>query len=168
MNRKLISSILIMALFQFCFALSSDRKQSLTIQSNQALFDSKKKIHIFTGKVIMTQGTTKVTGDKMIAYTKNNNKIKQVEIYGHLARYRTIPEAQDNELIATAELIKYFPDKQEVQLIGHAQATQNNKTIKGPKLEYYTDKQLVISPPSNKGRTTIIFPPEQASVEENA
>ncbi len=137
--------------------------ESLTITADSAIFKHNEGISTFTDQVKIQQGSTVITGKKMIAYTNHANKLTKLIIDGNPARYQTTPNVSQSNVYASAQQIYYFPSKKEVDLIGNATATQNQKIITGPHLKYFTEQKLVISPPNDIGQTTIIYPPDPSA-----
>ena len=44
----------------------ADRTQPVNIEANKATVDERKKIHIFEGNVVLTQGTLEIRGDRLM------------------------------------------------------------------------------------------------------
>ncbi len=146
------------------YALDSDQQQQLLISSDTADLNSQTGIGIYTGNVTIDQGTTHVRGDKVTSYSENN-KISQVVVEGgkkQQARYESTIDPNKPPLIATADIIKYFPDKNYAILLGHAYVQQGTNSIAGEHLEYDVTNKILksIATPSDKAlRTRIVIDP---------
>lgn len=143
------------------YSLSSDNQQPALMQADSGEHNFDKGIGHYRGHVIMDQGTTHVSGDRAIAYNDKNNKVTQIKVYGQPARYRTLTERDKPELVATADLIIYYPQKRYAKLIGNAVVTQEGKTVRGPELLYWMQSQLVVAPPNKQGSVSVVIPPDQ-------
>lgn len=131
----------------------------LIIKSNQAVFDGKKSENRFIGHVVLTHGTTTVMGDMLIAFHNDKHHITKVKITGNLANYRSLPQGETIPLTAQAKTIWYYPDLDKIDLFGEAIVRQGIKEMRGPKLEYYTKKQLVVATGDSQHQNTLILPP---------
>lgn len=157
--RNLIFLLLILSP-QIAYPLDSDRDAPLNVTSDHFAIDLKKHTTTYEGNVVATQGTTTLTGDKLILYTDKNNQLEKGVAFGDLATYRTLPAPDKTELYAEAHEIEYYPDKQLIVLIKNAKVIQAENTYLGPKILYNMEKETVTSPPSHDGRATIIIEPK--------
>lgn len=142
-------------------ALSQDRNATLLLTSATANLNLETGISIYEGNVKLEQGSTHLSADRLIVYTDKQNQLQQAIAIGKPARYRTLSQLNKPEFHADANTIEYHPKKNLIVLIGNAQAYQDNNTYKGPRIEYHTESQTVVSPESNAGRTTIIIQQKQ-------
>lgn len=144
------------------WGLNTDQEQPLTAEAKSAILDHNKHTATFIEAVKADQGTTHLTADKLIIFSNTAHHVTQAIAYGNqnLATYRTIPEENKPELYAEAEQIQYYPDQNKVILLGNAKVVREQDTFSGPRIEYDTEKQIVISPPSEIGRTHIVLQPQ--------
>lgn len=142
-------------------ALSTDSKQTFFVQSDSAVLNHKTGISTYRGNVILTQGTTVVTADVLVTYTDKHDKLLKAVATGQLASYSTLPDNSKLIFKAVGQTINYYPQKEYVEFIGEAKATQGDDSFAGPQLNYDNIQQIVTSPVSAKGRTSIIIQPSQ-------
>lgn len=169
-QRKQLLKLLLVTLLvpSLSYALQSDQTKKLYIRSKSANMNRTTGIGIFTGNVVIDQGSTHVTGDKVTTINDKNKKLKEVIIeglHGNFAHYKTLTEVKKPALYATARTIKYFPQKHYVILLKDANIKQGTDTIDGQHLEYDIEKQVLNSTAvtSKKGlnsRTTIVIQPD--------
>lgn len=151
-------------LISVSYALDSDQQQQLLISSDTADLNSQTGVGVYTGNVTIDQGTTHVRGDKVTSYSANN-KITQIVAEGggkQQARYESTIDPNKPPLIATADIIKFFPDKNYAILLGHAYVQQGANSIAGEHLEYDLTNKILksITAPSSKAvRTRIVIDP---------
>lgn len=120
------------------YALDSDQQQQLLISANTADLNSQNGVGVYTGNVTIDQGSMHIRGDKVTSYSENN-KIIKVIIEGNTqqqARYETSLDANKPPLIATANIIQFFPPKNYAILLGKAYVQQGENSIAGEHLEY--------------------------------
>lgn len=165
--RRLLHLTQILAILSFSllsnssFALTSDQKQPVYLQSDTAVLNHKTGISIYRGNVKLTQGTTIVTGDTLTTYMDENSQITKAIATGQLASYTTLPDNSKLLFVGIAQVINYYPPQGHVEFIGTAKATQGADTFTGPQLNYNINTQVVTSPSSHIGRTSIIIQPNQ-------
>ena len=158
MHRNKFLAILL-ALPVASFALSSDSHKLTKFTSKSATYNYKTHVATFTGDVVMTQGTTKLTADKVTVYRTKAGKIKKLIAKGKLAHYQTLPDNDHRVLYAKAKTIDYSPAKGLTILIGDAAVQQGKNSITGNKIIYNMRKQLMTSTPGTKAKTVIVLNP---------
>ncbi len=168
-HKRLLIGALVCLLPMYCQALSSDQYQSYHISARSMNYNHKSRTITYLGNVHITQGTTTLTGDKVIMYqSPNSNKITKVVVYGNLAHYSTLPDQKKKKLFAKAKQIYYHPQKKTVLLLGKGRVTQNNNVFTGPHIWYDMDHEVVRSTTqSPQQRTVVIIQPQQRN-KQNA
>ena len=140
-------------------ALKSDTNQPIIIVADTAAFNHPQGLSIYQGHVKVTQGTSVLTGDKLITYTDKKNALKTLIASGNPATYETQP---DNKPILKTQgsTIKYAPNEHTIELLGAAHAEQATNKIDGPHLVYNIVEQSLSSPLIQQGRTRIVIMPQ--------
>lgn len=156
-NSCLISIGLLSLFTTETFALSSDANAKLFLNAASATLNFETGVSTYDGNVKLDQATTHLTADSLIIYTNKQNRLRQATAIGKPAKYRTLPELHKPEFHADANIIDYYPEKNLLVFTGDAKAYQNKDVYTGPRIEYNTALQTVISPSSAKGRTTMII-----------
>lgn len=154
------SMVLMLIGFMFAtnaVALPTDRQQKLILKSAAASLNIETGISVYRGNVTVDQGTTHLLADTLTLHTNKQNELTAATAIGKPAHYRTIPRLGKPEFHADADMIEYYPDKNLIILIGNAIAKQENNTYRGPRIEYNTALQTVVSPESPHGQTTIVI-----------
>jgi lipopolysaccharide export system protein LptA len=143
------------------WALPEDNTQSMHITADSTLFNYKSGFNVYEGNVSVTQGETRLTADKLTTQSNDKHKIEVAIAYGlhNPAHYWTIPKIGDAPFHARAQTIKFFPQKSNVILDGNALVTQGNNSFHGAEIIYNIKDQIVSSPATKKGRSTIIIEP---------
>ncbi len=144
------------------FALPSDHTKPYHISAKKIVFEQDKHLATYTGNVIIIQGSTQLTGDKVILnLDKSNSQIEKLVDYGKPAHYHTLPNEGKKILYAQAKKITYFPQKQEALLEGKGQVIQDKNVFRGPHIWYDIQSETVISTtPQGKGKTTLLIQPQ--------
>lgn len=158
-----LSIFLMMIIAQLSFALPEDTQKKLNIVSDTWTYNYKEGTSVFEGNVIVDQGTTHITADKLT--TKNNAKheIQEAIAYGkqHLVHYWTLPKIGDAELHAHAKIIRYYPIESHVTLEKEVVVTQKENSFRGDVIHYSMNDQNITVPPTKNGRAILIYNPDE-------
>ncbi|HVA54985.1 MAG TPA: lipopolysaccharide transport periplasmic protein LptA [Gammaproteobacteria bacterium] len=149
------------------WALKSDKSQPINIQSDHGDFQSDAGAYngtgVYTGNVIITQGSIRITADKAILHTLNG-EIQTADITGAPATFQQQPDAGPLSH-GMANEITYDATKNEVVLTGNAHVQQDERQITGDVIRYSTDTEHVTASggKTSGGRINITIPPKQVS-----
>jgi lipopolysaccharide export system protein LptA len=125
------------------WALPSDRDQPIRVQADSAELDEKQGVAVYRGGVVITQGTLKITGDKVTITQDARGDIEVFTAEGNLAYYEQLP-AEDKSIVkAYGRTIQYFAPTERIVLIDEARVIQEGNTFKGEKIVYDTARQIV-------------------------
>lgn len=145
-------------------ALTSDQQLPMTVQADKADIDHQSGIGIYTGNVVVDQGSSHLQASTAKTITDKSNALTQAiaeGVPGHPAKFRTLTSEDKPELTATAEKIEIYPQQHKIVLLGNAMVTQGTDTFSAPRIEYDTQAQHVVTAPSKTGRTTIVIHPNK-------
>ena len=120
--------------------LESDRYKPLKIISDTALIDEHDGTAVYTGNVILTQGTLKIIADKL-SITTEDGKVAKVTADGEPALFSQVPEPNQAEVIAKAKSIDYLVRKQVLLLKRKASIVQDDNIFRGEKILYEIQSQ---------------------------
>lgn len=142
-------------------ALSSDAKQELIIKAPTTSMNLNTGVNTYEDHVIVVQGTSELRADKLVVRTDQNRHIIQATATGKPATYKTLPELGKPEFHAAANTIEFYPDKHQIILLGNAKVNQGQDNMVGPQINYDIEQQIVTTPRSSQGVTTITIQPHQ-------
>ena len=137
---KLISLLLIFILTLFVSnaqALSTDKDKPIEIEADSAELDDKKGVTIYYGNVIVTQGSIRMTGNKMTVYFTDED-LDTVIMTGKPATYRQLPDNSDIYDEAEALTMEYYELKSLIILKEKALVKQKGLQFSGKRIEYDT------------------------------
>jgi len=132
--------------------LSADKDQPIEVEADTAELDDAKKISIYRGNVIVTQGTIRMTGDIMTVHQTEDGDLDTLVLEGKPATYRQLPEKSKVYDEAQAERMEYYELRNYVILIKDAVVTQEGLRFSGDRIEYDT-AQSKVKAWSYKGQT---------------
>ena len=146
------------------FALSSDKNQPMDIQSDHGEWQNDTKSNIgtgiYTGHVLITQGSIRITADRAVVHTRNG-ALLDADITGQPATFQQQPD-KGALMHGTADKIHYNADTDMVDMIGHAHMQQGVREMSADVIHYNTDTEHALASGSkNGGRVHITVPPKQ-------
>lgn len=122
------------------FALSTDRDQPINIEANRAEADNVKRITIYHGDVIITQGTLKITGDTVTIHYDEHDQLTMLVSEGKPARFRQLPDGKadvpKNYQLAHASRMEYYARDDRIVLLGNAVYGQGGDQVAADRIVY--------------------------------
>jgi len=156
-------------------ALPEDREQPIHIQADRVELDDLKGVARYTGNVVITQGSIKITGERATITRTEDGAVDVFTAIGKPATFRQQPSADKEVVDAYGLTIQYFVGKDQVLLIDQARVEQGGSTFTGEKIVYDTVRQIVNAGRANGHNITVPSPridmviqPKQNSAEEGA
>ena len=146
-----------------CFALPADNKAVIHIISDKWAYNYKTGMNEYTGHVIIDQGTTHLTADRVTTKSNAQHKIQEAIAYGlsQPAHYHTLAKTGDPETHAYAKIIKYYPIESNVTFVQNVTLKQGENSFQGPFILYNMQDQVVTVPSSKEGRAVLIYNPDK-------
>jgi len=141
-------------------ALESDSDQPMLVSSDSAQINSQSGVGLYRGNVHFNQGASYLTADYAETFTDEDNNLVSAFAEGvedQRAHYWTLTDIDKPELHARADRIEYQAKENKIYLIGNAEVIQGEDSYHAPIIEYDTEKEEVISPEDDQGRTVIIL-----------
>lgn len=139
------------------WAASFDPNTPVQIQSDTASIDQIKRLAIYSGNVVMTQGIQVLHADKITAQQDGGNVIIAT---GKPATFKGQRNNSPQPVYATAQTIYYYPDKQLLVLEGNALLQQAEDKFAAPILSYQIDTQMITANKQSNERPTITIYPK--------
>lgn len=162
--RRISLSVLLAAVAAPAYALSSDRNQPAELQAKHAQMNNTTGVGVYTGNVVLTQGSMRITADKMTVHTSPGGRLSKVIAEGREATFRQLPDGQDEPVTARAPYMEYrATEPATVDLRGGAVLSQGKNEFRGEVIHYDVSKELVTAKggAGDDERIRITFFPEE-------
>ncbi len=121
-------------------ALSTDSGQPINIEADRAEADNARRVTIYRGDVIITQGTLKITGETVTIYYDEQSRLTKLVSVGKPARFRQLPDGQSNipknYQKARAKRMEYYARKDLIVLLGSAVFDQGGDRVAAERIVY--------------------------------
>lgn len=154
-------------LLQPALARQDDRNQPIHVVHAESFdgYNQPNTISTFTGKVLITQGTMKLTGEVAKIYTaKEDTSVDHILVTGTPQKRPHIEQIDDNGnlMVGDADQLYYDNVNGIAILTGNANVHQQNKgDAHGAKLTYNTQTGYMVGESGGAGPVTMTFLPKQ-------
>ena len=115
--------------------LEGDTAQPVSIESNSGFYDDKKGVSIYTGKVVIIQGSMRIDADKVVVYMKNR-EIQKLVATGTPAKFQQTPEEGKEDVHGNALTAEYYPETKLLIMIEKAVVWQGKNSTASERIEY--------------------------------
>jgi lipopolysaccharide export system protein LptA len=139
-------------------ALTDDSTKPINIQADSAEINDTTGVSTYRGNVVITQGSTRLTGDLVILETANK-KVKKIIAEGKLSTFKQTTD-DGRKINAEAEKMIYSITGNKIVLTKNAKLTEAGNSFASDKITFYTDKEIV-SAGSSSGNERVnitVFP----------
>lgn len=147
-----------MVLSHPAYALKSDPKQPINVESAEQSADLQTNKIVFSGAVIATQGSMKLKADKIEVLRDSNGSLKSIVAYGSPA---TFEQKQDNGqyLRSRSSTLNYNPNNATIVLQGRVTIWQGDSKMSGERIEYNINSQKIRANHNQGGRVSSTIVP---------
>lgn len=147
-------------------ALADDQNQMIEVFSDQANYSEKTGKAIYTGNVIITQGSIKLEAERVEVEQQSSSLLAT----GQPAHFEQQPDPDKPIIKASAQSILYKQLEGHVELTGDAHVHQGETNIKSEHIIYNVNEQtLAASNNSNQNdkpsRVHVIIPPANKTTD---
>lgn len=167
--RVIVLSLLFTFTAQFANSLPGDREQAIHISADKALRDDKKGQTVYSGNVVLDQGSLHISADRITVYRIEEEGDKIVA-KGQPALVQQQAEANEELMRAHADIIEYYKGEDRLRLHSNAQIEQGGSTVKGQTIDYFIEQQLVkaVSDKSQEdSRVEVVIPANRLEKNED-
>ena len=150
-------------------ALPDDREQPIHISADQAVRDEKQGTTVYSGNVIMAQGSLQIEADRITIY-RVVEEADKIVAEGRPAHLQQQPEPGKALMHARAGVIEYYKAEDRVHMRENARIEQDGAIVRGNTIDYFIEEQLVkadsISDQADN-RVEVVIPASVNSEEAN-
>ena len=146
------------------WGLSSDKSQPINVQADHGDFradsaDSSSGTGIYTGHVVITQGSIVITGDKAKIQVINN-ELRSADVTGSPSSFQQQPD-QGDLIHGVAAEVTYDASRNDVNLITQARLEQGLRLMTADHIHYNTNTQRMVAKSGDDGdRVHVTLPPK--------
>jgi lipopolysaccharide export system protein LptA len=130
----LLAGMLALAAFSAA-AEKADRQKPLNIEADRMLVDDAKKESVFEGNVVITQGTLRLRGDRVVV-RQDAEGFSYGVAWGRPATFRQKRDGVDEYVDGFAERLEYDGKKDLLQMFNAAHLTKGGDEVRGDYISY--------------------------------
>lgn len=135
-------------------ALQSDKDQPTYIEADSADMDDGKGVSIYQGNVVITQGSIRLTADKVVV-TQKKDKADHLVATGRPVHFQQKMDDDQGLVKGRAKKVEYEADSEIIYLIDDAVLNQNKDIFTSDRITYDRAKAVVKAGASAKGKERV-------------
>ena len=155
----LVSALLVATLTPVAYALDSDRDAPVHLEADHATYNQQTGVTVYTGNVIVTQGTIRLEADSVIANLDANRTIKNVTATGKPAKFQQKVSPDKGIVYGDGDQVYYDATTSQLTLTGHAHLTQDGSIFNGNTLRYGMKQGDIEGNGNTQQRVQMVIPP---------
>ncbi len=168
--RNIFFLVFMIIFSSYVFALKGDSDKPVQIDADHATVDNKNKVSVFTGNVIITQGSLIVHANRAVA-SEDPVGDKTVTLYGSPVNF--VQQQDDGDKVEGQGNQFVYNTKTSIGVLsGRARVKKGKNIVIGDSISYNSNTQVysAMSAPANgfnknkAGRVTVILQPESKSL----
>ncbi len=143
-------------------ALPKDRSQPIHLQADQASYNQRTGVSVYTGHVEVSQGSMYLAAHKATVYFDDQGRFQRVEAVGKPARFRYRPSLGKPVIHGVGDRVVYNAETALVIVTGHAHFTQGRDQFTGQRIRYDLVKDVVHASSGGGKRIQFTIQPRSA------
>ncbi len=156
---KALSTVLLLSLPLFSHALPSDANQPIKLLADKATYSERTGITSYSGSVVITQGTLKLTADNITVNLSPSRSINSAVATGRPATMQQVVTQEKGLAKGQANTIDYNAVTGIITLTGNARLVQNGASFAGNVIRYSLKAGDVEATAGGNQRVELVFPP---------
>jgi lipopolysaccharide export system protein LptA len=147
-------------------ALSGNNNEPIHIKADKAELNEANGTAIYQGDVLITQGATSLSAEKIIIFSKNQ-ALTKIEASGSPAHLKQAADEENPETEAFGNLIVYLHEQGTIEITQNAKLVQGPNQFQGNSITYNSKTRVVSASGTGQngekdGRVELIFHPQSA------
>lgn len=154
-----LPTVMLLALPLYSHALPSDANQEIKLLADKATYSERTGVTSYSGSVIITQGTFKMTADNITVNLSQGRSINSAVATGRPATMQQVVTQEKGLAKGQANKIDYNAVTGIVTLTGNAKLVQNGASFAGNIIRYSLKAGDVEATAGGNQRVELVFPP---------
>jgi lipopolysaccharide export system protein LptA len=155
--------VMLLALPLYSHALPSDANQQIKLLADKATYSESTGITSYSGTVVITQGTFKMTADNITVNLSQGRSINSAVATGRPATMQQVVTQEKGLAKGQANKIDYNAVTGIVTLTGNAKLVQNGASFAGNVIRYSLKAGDVEATAGGSQRVELVFPPSNSN-----
>lgn len=167
----LLNRLMVFVLLSLPITILAETKppaEPINIEADNAKIIEKEGKSVYSGNVILVQGNTRVTADKLTVFS-DKGKLSRITAEGKPVTYKQSNQPEAADITAEADTVDYFAMEKRIVLLNNAKLTQGRTVFSGNRIEYNANSKVVTAKQAESGkqRVQVIIHPEKKSSNSN-
>ncbi len=150
----LIQVLLLISIPLTAQALAGDVDKPIEVEADSVEMDEGKGTSTYKGNVVLTQGSIRLTADK-ITVVQHDNKSDIIKVVGRPAKLTQKASKGKKAVHGQSKRMEYSVDSDILYLMGNAMLKQDKDTFKSDRIAYDRKKSLIKGGSSAKGKQRV-------------
>ena len=160
---RTLPMVMLLALPLYSHALPSDANQEIKLLADKATYSERTGITSYSGTVVITQGTFKMTADNITVNLSQGRSINSAVATGRPATMQQVVTQEKGLAKGQANKIDYNAVTGIVTLTGNAKLVQNGASFAGNVIRYSLKAGDVEATAGGNQRVELVFPPNNST-----
>ena len=122
-------------------AEKADRDKPVNLEADTVTLDDIKKVSVYQGNVILSQGTLMVRADR-VQVTQNAAGLDKVTATGRPAAFRQKLDGRDELIEGFSDRIEFDSTNSQLELIGQARLRRGGDELRGAQISYNANTEF--------------------------
>lgn len=122
-------------------AEKADRDQPINLEADTVTLDDIRKISVYEGNVILSQGTLMLRADR-VQVTQSEAGLDKVVATGRPVSFRQKLDGREEFIEGYAKRIEYTGASSQLELIGEARLRRNGDELRGAQISYNANTEF--------------------------
>lgn len=132
---KLLGLILLCTIPITAWSLKDDQDKPIYIEADGGTYDDNTGLSVYTGDVVVTQGSMVLKSNKLVVHTRDRKPYKIVAT-GTPVTFKQTPKPGDQDVHGNALTAEYYVDTELLIMIDDAIVWQGDNTYASERIEY--------------------------------
>ncbi|MGO2997049.1 MAG: lipopolysaccharide transport periplasmic protein LptA [Moraxellaceae bacterium] len=156
---RALPTVMLLTLPLYSHALPSDANQQIKLLADKATYSERTGVTSYSGNVIITQGTFKMTADNITVNLSPQRSINSAVATGRPATMQQVVTQEKGLAKGQANKIDYNAVSGIITLTGNAKLVQNGASFAGNVIRYSLKAGDVEATAGGNQRVELVFPP---------
>jgi lipopolysaccharide export system protein LptA len=153
-------------------AEKADREKPIHLEADTVTIDDIKKVSVYQGNVILSQGTMLVRAD-WVQVTQNAEGLDKVNATGRPVAFRQKMDGSEEYIEGFADRVEFDGVTRQLELIGQARLRRGSDELRGKQISYNANTEFfkVVGQPDAKtpsGRVRAVIRPKPRTEKPTA
>lgn len=140
--RLMLAGMLLCTFGTAARAERADRDKPINLEADKVTVDDKKQTSTFEGNVVLTQGTMRITADRILV-RQDKNGIQTATAYGKPATFKSKRDGLDEYVEGFAEQAEYDGRTEKLELYHNAILKRGLDEVRGNYITYEVNSEFM-------------------------